>query len=174
MHLQMISYFNRNNKHANNRSMFMFSIRSSNSSSFITEINNMPINIINQEIFNHSNTRFNFNLSRGCRCSSITITNHSRSFSMILYPNRKRWFLNVSSRNKRINIINSSFFFNSNRFYYFPFNGRMISKPLVLREINNSRKLFTERSYYLRVKSIFSAKFTRSIGIHERFNIIKT
>jgi hypothetical protein len=52
-------------------------IGSRNSSSFITEVNNMPINIINQEIFNHSNTRFNFNLFRGCRCSSITLTNHS-------------------------------------------------------------------------------------------------
>ena len=34
----MISYFNRNNRHAYNRSMFIFSIWSSNSSSFIIEV----------------------------------------------------------------------------------------------------------------------------------------
>ena len=44
-----------------------------------------------------------------CRCSSITLTNHSWSFSMILYSNRERWFLNISSRNNRINIISNSF-----------------------------------------------------------------
>jgi hypothetical protein len=92
---------------------------------------------------------------------------------MFLYSNRERWFLNISSRNNRINIINNSFLFSFNRFYYFYFNGRMIIKPLLLREINMSSKRFTERSYYLRVKSIFSAKFTKSIGIHKRFNTIK-
>ena len=35
-----------------------------------------------------------------------------------------------------INIVSNSFFFNFNRFYYFNFNGRMIFKPLLLREIN--------------------------------------
>ena len=34
--------------------------------------NNMPFNIIDQEIFNHSNTRFNFNLFRGFGCFNIT------------------------------------------------------------------------------------------------------
>ena len=93
----MISYFNRNNRHAYDRSMYL-SIRSSNSSSFITEVNNMPINIIGQEIFNHSNTRFNFDLLRRCMSSNIALTNNSRSFSMIFYPNRKRRFFNISSR----------------------------------------------------------------------------
>src|SRR5215216_5258825 len=92
---------------------------------------------------------------------------------MILYSNRKRWFLNISSRNNRINIISNGFFFNFNRFYYFNFNGRMIFKPLLLREINMSSKRFIERSYYLGVKSIFSAKITKSIGIHKRFDTIK-
>ena len=84
-----------------------------------------------------------------------------------------RWFLNISGGNNRTNIICNSFFFNFNRFYYFYFNGRMIFRPLLLGEINMSRKLFIERSYYLRVKSIFSAKFTKSIGTHKRFNTIK-
>src|SRR3990170_4579179 len=92
---------------------------------------------------------------------------------IFLYSNRKMWLLNISSRNNRINIISDSLFFNFNRFYYFHFNGRMIFKPLLLREINMSSKRFTERSYYLRVKSIFSAKITKSIGIHKRFNTIK-
>ena len=136
----MISYFNKNNKHAYNRSMFILSIGSSNSHSFITKVNNMPINIIGQEIFNHRNTRFNFNFLRGFVCSNVTFVNHSSSFSMIFYFNRKRWFLNISSRNNRINIISNSFFFNFNRFNYFNFNGRMIFKPLLLREINMSSK----------------------------------
>ena len=55
--ITMISYFNRNNRHAYNRSMFIFSTRFSNSSSFTIELNNMPINIIRQEIFNNSNIR---------------------------------------------------------------------------------------------------------------------
>ena len=112
----MISYFNRNNRHAYDRSMFILSIGSSNSTNFITKLNNMPINIIDQEIFNHSDTRFNFNLIRGCRCSSITLMNHSWSFSMFFYPNRERWFLNISRRNNWINIVKYSFFFNWYRF----------------------------------------------------------
>src|SRR3954471_2353595 len=91
---------------------------------------------------------------------------------MILYSNRERWLLNISSRNDRI-IISDSLFFNFNRCNYFYFNGRIIFKPLLLREINMSSKGFTERSYYLRVKPIFSAKFTENIGIHKRFNTIK-
>ena len=38
-----------------------------------------------------------------------------------VYSNGKRWFLNISSRNNRINVISNSFFFNFNRFYYFNF-----------------------------------------------------
>ena len=91
---------------------------------------------------------------------------------MILYSNRERWFLNIRSGNNR-NIISDSLFFNFNRFNYFYFNGGMIFKPLILREINMSSKLFTERSYYLRVKSIFSAKFAENIGIHKRFNKLR-
>ena len=83
---------------------------------------------------------------------------------MILYSNRERWFLNIRSRNNRI-IISDSLFFNFNRCSYFYVYGRMIFKPLLLREINMSSKRFTERSYYLRVKSIFSAKFTENIGV---------
>ena len=120
--IAIISYLNRNNRHAYNRSLFIFSIRSCNSSRFIAEVNNMPINIIGQEIFNHSNTRFKFNLLRGFGYSSITLTNNSWSFSMILYSNRERWFLNISSRNNRI-IISDSLFFNFNRCKYFYFNG---------------------------------------------------
>ena len=144
-------------------------IWSGNISSFTIEVNNMPIYIIIQEIFNNSNTRFNFDLLRRCISSSITFTNDSWSFSMILYPNRKRWFLNITSRNNRI-IISDSLFFNCNRCNYFYFNGRIIFKSLLLREINVSSKGFTERSYYLGVKSIFSAKSTKSIDIHKRFN----
>ena len=154
----MISYFNGNNKHAYNRSMFIFSIRSSNSSSFIAEVNNMPIYIFDQEIFNHSNTRFNIDLLRRCISPSITLTNNSRSFSMILYPNRERWFLNIRSRNNRI-IISDSLFFNFNRCSYFYFYGRMIFKPLLLREINMSSKdsqkeaTISESSPYLGLNS---------------------
>src|SRR6187399_655323 len=92
---------------------------------------------------------------------------------MILYPNRERWFLNISGRNNRINIISDSLFFNFNRFNYFYFNRGVVFKPLPLGEINMSSKRFTERSYYLRVKSIFSAKFTENIGIHKSFKTIK-
>src|SRR3954471_11473683 len=92
---------------------------------------------------------------------------------MILYSNRERWFLNISGRNNRINIISDSLFLNFNRFNYLYLNGRMIFKPLLLREINISSKEFTKRIYYLRVKSIFSAKLTENIGIHKRFNTIK-
>ena len=49
----------------------------------------------------------------------------------------------------------------------------MIFKPLLLREINMSSKLFTKGSYYLRVKSIFSAELMKSIGGHKRFNTIE-
>src|SRR3954468_3461901 len=80
---------------------------------------------------------------------------------MILYSKREGWFLNISSRNNRITI-SDSLFFNFNRCNYFYFYGRMIFKPLLLGEINISSKRFTERSYYLRVKSIFSAKFTEN------------
>ena len=153
----MISYFNWNNRHAYHRSMFIFSTRFSNSRSFFTEINNMPINIIDQEIFNHSNIRFNFNLLRGFLCPNITLVDYSWSFSVILNSNREKSFLNISSRNNRI-IISDSIFFNFNRWNYFLFNGRIIFKPLIPREINMSSKGFTEISYYLRVKSIFSAK----------------
>src|SRR3954468_19364800 len=72
---------------------------------------------------------------------------------MILYSNRERWFLNIRSRHNRI-IISNSLFFNFNRCSYFYFYGRMLFKPLLLGEINISSKRFTERSYYLRVKSI--------------------
>src|SRR3954465_8756549 len=91
---------------------------------------------------------------------------------MILYSNREMWFLNIRSRNNRI-IISDSLFFNFNRCSYFYFYGRMIFKPLLLGEINISSKRFTERSYYLRVRSIFSAKLTENIGIHKRYNTIK-
>src|SRR3954469_16405279 len=64
---------------------------------------------------------------------------------MILYSNRKRWFLNISGRNNRI-IISDSLFFNFNRCNYFYFNGRIIFKPLLLREINMSSKRFTEEA----------------------------
>src|SRR3954467_14902972 len=64
---------------------------------------------------------------------------------MILYPNRERWFLNIRSRNNRI-IISDSLFFNFNRCSYFYFYGRMIFKPLLLGEINISRKRFTEEA----------------------------
>src|SRR3954465_12012990 len=90
---------------------------------------------------------------------------------MILYSNRERWFLNIRSRNNRI-IMSDSLFFNFNRCSYFYFYGGMIFKPLLLREINISSKRSTERSYYLRVKSIFSAKLTENIGVHKRFNTI--
>ena len=69
---------------------------------------------------------------------------------MILYSNRERWFLNISSRNNRINIISDSLFFNFNGCNNFYFNGRIIFKPLLLREINVSSKRFTRSSYYLR------------------------
>src|SRR3989337_3874743 len=92
---------------------------------------------------------------------------------MFLYPNRKRWFLDISSRHNWINIVKNSFIFNYDRFFNFLFNRGMILKPLLLREINMSSKTFTKRGYYLRVKSIFSAKFTENIGIHKRFNTIK-
>src|SRR3954470_846555 len=170
--ITMISYFNRNNRHAYHRSMFIFITRLSNSSSFTIELNNMPINIIRQEIFNNSNIRFYFNLLRRGISSNIAFTNNSWSFSMILHSNRERWFLNIRSRNNRI-IISDSLFFYFNRCSYFYFYGRMIFKPLLLREINISSKRFIERSYYLRVKSIFSAKLTENFGIHKRFNTIK-
>src|SRR5215216_5119947 len=92
---------------------------------------------------------------------------------MFLYPDRERWVLNISRRNNWINIINYSFFFNWHRFFDFFFNRWVIFKPLLFREINMSRKRFTEGSYYLRVKSIFSAKLLKSIGVHKRFNTIK-
>src|SRR3954462_7353874 len=82
---------------------------------------------------------------------------------MILYSKRERWFLNIRTRNNWI-IISDSLFFNFNRCNYFYLYGRMIFKPLLLREINMSSKRFTKRSYYLRVKSIFSAEFTENIG----------
>src|SRR3990170_6133343 len=84
---------------------------------------------------------------------------------MILYSNRERWFLNISSRNNRINIISDSLFFNFNRCNYFYFNGRIIFKPLLLREINMSSKRFTERSYYLRVKSIYLVLNSRKASV---------
>src|SRR3954463_308990 len=91
---------------------------------------------------------------------------------MILYSNKERWFLNIRSKNNRI-IVSDNLFFNFNRCSYFYFYGRMIFKPLILREINISSKRFAEKSYYLRVKSIFSAKLTENIGIHKRFQTIK-
>src|SRR6266496_2137351 len=84
---------------------------------------------------------------------------------MFLYPNRERWFFNISSRNNWINIINNSFIFNYYWFFNFLFNRWVIFEPLLLREINM-------RGYYLRVKSIFSAKLLKSIDIHKRFNTI--
>src|SRR6266496_3137412 len=92
---------------------------------------------------------------------------------MFLYPNRERWFFNISSRNNWINIINNSFIFSYYWFSNFFFDRWVIFKPLLLREINMSSKRFTKGSYYLRVKSIFSAKLLKSIGIHKRFNTIK-
>src|SRR4051812_30135723 len=91
---------------------------------------------------------------------------------MVLYSNWERWFLNIRSRNNRI-IISDNLFFNFNRCSYFYFYGRMIFKPLLLREINISSKRFTEGSYYLRVKSIFSAKLTENISTHKRLDTIK-
>src|SRR3990170_2841537 len=92
---------------------------------------------------------------------------------MFLYPNRERWFFNISSRHNWINIVNNSFIFNFDWFFGFFFDRGMIFKPLLLREINMSSKRFTKRGYYLRVKSIFSAKLVKNIGIHKRFNTIK-
>ena len=83
---------------------------------------------------------------------------------MTFYPNRERWFFNISSRNNRI-IISDTLFFKFNRCSYFYFYGSMIFKPLLLREINMSSKRFTERSYYLRVKSIFTTKFMMRTSI---------
>src|SRR6266511_631061 len=91
---------------------------------------------------------------------------------MFLNLNRERWFFNVSSRNNWINIIDNSFIFSYDRFFNFFFNRWVIFKPLLLREINMSSKIFTKGGYYLRVKSIFSAKLLKSIGIHKRFNTI--
>ena len=95
-------------------------------------------------------------------CSNIAFVNQSWNFSMFLNPNRKMWFLNISRRDNWINIIKYSFFFSWYWFFNFFFNRWVIFKPLLLREINMSSKWFTERSYYLRVKSIFSAKFTEA------------
>src|SRR3990170_4828283 len=92
---------------------------------------------------------------------------------MFLYPNRERWFFNISIRNNWINIVDDSFFFSYYRFFNFFFNRWVIFKPLLFREINMSSKRFTKEGYYLRVKSIFSAKLLKSIGIHKRFNTIK-
>src|SRR3989337_3438085 len=92
---------------------------------------------------------------------------------MFLHPNRERWLFNISRRNNWINIIDNSFIFSYYRFFNFLFNRWMIFKPLLLREINMSNKRFTKRAYYLRVKSIFSAKLVKIIGIHKRFNTIK-
>jgi hypothetical protein len=91
---------------------------------------------------------------------------------MFLYPNRERWFFNISSRNNRINIVDNSFFSSYVGLFDFFFKRWEIFEPLLLREINMSSKRFTERGYYLRVKSIFSAKLLKSIGIHKRFNTI--
>ena len=134
--------------------------------------NSMPINIIEQEIFNHSNTRFNSNLFRWFGCSNITFVNHSWSFSMFLHPNRERWLFNISSGNNSINIVNDSFFFSFYWFFNFLFHRWVIFEPLLLRDINMSSKWFTKGGYNLRVKSIFSAKLLKSIGIHKRFNTI--
>src|SRR6266511_2164997 len=59
---------------------------------------------------------------------------------MFLYPNRERWFLNISSRNNWINITKYSFLFNRYRFFNFFFNRWVIFKPLLFREINMSTK----------------------------------
>src|SRR6266566_536014 len=92
---------------------------------------------------------------------------------MFLYPNREKWFFNISGRHNWINIVNDGFIFRYDRLFNFFFNRGMIFKPLLLREINVSSKCFAERGYYLRVKSIFSAKLVKSIGTHKRFNTIK-
>src|SRR6266511_2779609 len=92
---------------------------------------------------------------------------------MFLHPNREMWFLNISSSNNWINIINNSFIFSYHWFFNFFFNRWVIFEPLLFRKINMSSKRFTKGSYYLRVKSIFSAKLLKSIGIYKRFNTIK-
>src|SRR5215216_333782 len=91
---------------------------------------------------------------------------------MFLYPNRERWFFNISGSNNWINIINYSFIFSYYRFFNFFFVRWVIFKPLLLRDINMSSKRFIKGGYYFRVKSIFSAKLLKSIGIHKRFNTI--
>src|SRR3989337_3223677 len=92
---------------------------------------------------------------------------------MFLYPKRERWLFNISRRNNWINIIDNSFIFSYYNFFNFFFNRWMIFKPVLLREINMSSKRFTKGGYYLRVKSIFSTKLTKSISFHKRFNTIK-
>src|SRR3989337_1056630 len=114
----------------------------------------MPINVFYQEIFNHSNTRFYFDLFSRLWCSNLTLMNRSWYLSVFLYPNRERWFFNISSRNNRINIVDYSFFSSYDRFFYFFSNRWVIFVPLLLREINVSSKRFTERGYYLRVRTI--------------------
>ena len=134
----MISYFNRNNRHGYDRSTCL-SISSRNISVSPKKEITCPSKSSSKRSFNHGNTRFNINLLRRCISPSITLTNNSRSFSMIPYPNRKKRFLNISSRNSRITI-GDSLFFNCNRCNYFYFNGRVIFKPLLLMEVNMSSK----------------------------------
>src|SRR3990170_4318302 len=93
---------------------------------------------------------------------------------MFLYPNRERWVFNISGRNNWINILNNSFIFSYYRFFNFFFNRWVVFKPLLLREINMSSKRFTKGGYYLRVKSIFSAKLVKSNSVHKRFNTINS
>src|SRR3989337_107957 len=170
--ITMISYFNRNNGHANNGFVFVPFVGSSNSSGILTKVYDMPINIFYQEIFNHSNTRLYLNLFSRLWCSNLTLANGSWYLRVFLYPNRKGWFFNVSCRNNRVNIIEDSFL---SRFWWFfdYFSNRwVIFEPLLLWEINVSSKRFTQSSYYLRVKAIFSANLMKSIGKHKRFDTI--
>ena len=88
---------------------------------------------------------------------------------MILYPNSERWFLNIASRNNMI-IISDGLFFSFNWCSYFYFYGRMIFKPLLLREINISSKRFIERSYYLIVKTEMLQKGNREFKLQSRWD----
>src|SRR3989337_4380546 len=141
--ITMISYLNGDNRQANNGFVFVRFVGSSNSSGIITEVYDMPINIFYQEIFNHSNTRFYFDLFSRLWCSNLTLVNGSWYLRVFLYPNRERWFFNISCRNNRVNIVEDSFLSRYDRFFDYFSNRWVIFEPLLLGEINVSSKRFT-------------------------------
>src|SRR3990170_8308082 len=170
--ITMISYLDLDNTQANNGFVFVPFVGSSNSSCILTEVYDMPINIFYQEIFNHSNSRFYFDLCSRLWCSNLTLANGSWYLCVFLYPNRESWFFNISCRNNRVNIVEDSFLSSYWWFFNYFSNRWVIFEPLLLWEINVSSKGFTQRSYYLRVKAIFSANLMKSIGKHKRFDTI--